>query len=217
MSLSLFYNYDEARRLYNEDPDILKHNPELLIDSLKYFYPNIDLEQDARIFGRAVAERRNERRNQKFLEFINFLIQTDQIDLNYQDSFGNTALMYAALRDNRDAVELLLRSGANPDLENNNGKTYIDAMGRNERDFDEPIRVKRASKSRKVRKVSRKASRKSRKASRKSRKVSRKSRKASRKSRKVSRKASRKSRKVSRKVRKSSGKSSRKSSGKVRK
>merc|ERR1711964_160908 len=45
-------------------------------------------------------------------------------DLNMQDVHGNTALHYAAMNENKELVQMLLDSGADPTLTNNLGQTY---------------------------------------------------------------------------------------------
>lgn len=66
----------------------------------------------------------------EILQKIEALIEHEKatmagLDLDAQDDSGYTALMTAVLRDNLAAVELLLRLGADPDIENNDGETAL--------------------------------------------------------------------------------------------
>lgn len=47
------------------------------------------------------------------------------IDINTIDSFGNTALHYAALTGNREAIQLLGQAGANANIRNEKGNTPL--------------------------------------------------------------------------------------------
>lgn len=50
------------------------------------------------------------------------------VDVNAKDpQLGNTALIYAALNGDIKMVELLLEKGANPNVQNQKGKTAFDA------------------------------------------------------------------------------------------
>jgi len=42
-----------------------------------------------------------------------------------QDKWGNTALMWAAVKNNPETVQLLLDAGANPDIQDNDGWTAL--------------------------------------------------------------------------------------------
>jgi ankyrin repeat protein len=49
----------------------------------------------------------------------------DELDINAQDNFGDTALQLAVNRDLQLAVKLLLTEQPNPNLRNQNGKTPL--------------------------------------------------------------------------------------------
>ncbi len=46
-------------------------------------------------------------------------------DINKQDNYGYTALIYAAINNNIEIVKLLLNAGADIDKQNNNGDTAL--------------------------------------------------------------------------------------------
>ena len=56
--------------------------------------------------------------------FLNYRKQ--KLKLNIQDVHGNTALHLAASNGNQHIVEKLLKAGADPDLQNKNGKMAKD-------------------------------------------------------------------------------------------
>lgn len=49
----------------------------------------------------------------------------NQTDLNYSDSVGDNALMYAALYSTVDCMKMLLQKGAKPNVKNNLGETAL--------------------------------------------------------------------------------------------
>lgn len=53
---------------------------------------------------------------------IQWLVDTQQIDINTQDRSGETALHRAAAQNNSELVELLIRNGADSTIENNKGQ-----------------------------------------------------------------------------------------------
>lgn len=55
--------------------------------------------------------------------FVNFLFSSS---LDKQTKDGSTALHICALRNQTECMKLLLRSGANPQIENREGKTPLD-------------------------------------------------------------------------------------------
>ncbi|KAL7714683.1 Inversin-A [Entamoeba marina] len=59
------------------------------------------------------------------VEFIESLIEDYQINVNYQDNFGNTALMIAAVTGNVEAARELLSNNASKTLVNKYGQTAI--------------------------------------------------------------------------------------------
>lgn len=58
------------------------------------------------------------------LHIIDFLVQNSS-SLDKKTKEGNTALHYCVIQNQPETLRLLLRSGANPDIENNNGKTPL--------------------------------------------------------------------------------------------
>ena len=73
------------------------------------------------------------------LYIVDFLVQNAS-SLNRQTKEGNTPLHYCVIQDQSESMRLLLRSGANPALENNNGKTPLDvAKERNHRGCEDMV------------------------------------------------------------------------------
>ncbi|GMI87689.1 hypothetical protein like AT5G14230 [Hibiscus trionum] len=62
------------------------------------------------------------------IEALKKLIELEDIDLNEQDDYGNSALMMAAAGGYLEAFELLLRAGANMKLSNKYGDTAISLL-----------------------------------------------------------------------------------------
>lgn len=58
------------------------------------------------------------------LHIVDFLVQNSST-LDKQTREGNTPLHYCVIQNQCESMRLLLRSGANPGLENKNGKTPI--------------------------------------------------------------------------------------------
>ena len=63
--------------------------------------------------------------NGNSLHIVDFLVQNSS-QLDKQTREGNTPLHYCVIQNQCESMRLLLRSGANPCVENNNGKTPID-------------------------------------------------------------------------------------------
>ena len=59
------------------------------------------------------------------LHVVDFLVQNSS-SLDKQTREGNTPLHYCVIQNQCESMRLLLRSGANPQVENNNGKTPVD-------------------------------------------------------------------------------------------
>ena len=58
------------------------------------------------------------------LHIVDFIIQNSS-SLDKQTREGNTPLHYCVIQNQCESMRLLLRSGANPGMENNNGKTPL--------------------------------------------------------------------------------------------
>eukprot|EP00096_Caligus_rogercresseyi_P000256 TRINITY_DN10653_c0_g1_i1.p1 TRINITY_DN10653_c0_g1~~TRINITY_DN10653_c0_g1_i1.p1 ORF type:complete len:1071 (-),score=319.10 TRINITY_DN10653_c0_g1_i1:387-3599(-) len=58
------------------------------------------------------------------LHVVDFLVQ-NSTSLDRQTREGNTPLHYCVIQNQTESMRLLLRSGANPSIENNNGKTPL--------------------------------------------------------------------------------------------
>lgn len=54
------------------------------------------------------------------------MVGQNKLDVNIQDTLGNTALHYSAILDNLEFIELLEKSGADLDIVNNNNEKPID-------------------------------------------------------------------------------------------
>lgn len=59
------------------------------------------------------------------LPLVDFLVQNSH-SLDRQTVEGNTPLHYCVISNKPECMRLLLRVGANPSIENNNGKTPLD-------------------------------------------------------------------------------------------
>lgn len=57
-------------------------------------------------------------------EIVEILIK-HRVRINHKDKLGNSALFYAAGRDDHDSLELLLTGGADPNIENRQGLTPL--------------------------------------------------------------------------------------------
>jgi ankyrin repeat protein len=194
-------DYNKFRRIYERNPQELLNYPDILITAVNYSYTHKST--DYNYSG--------------ILRIIEFLTHLNEVEVDYQDKSGNTALMKSASYCNQDIVRILLEAGANPDLENNKGKSFRDINNNLCGDDTKYIKDENAKYGfRRSRKTSSKSLRKSQ---RKSRKTSSKSlRKSQRRSRKTSSKSllksQRKSRKVQRKSLRKSQRRSRKTSSK---
>lgn len=63
----------------------------------------------------------------KHFELFNFLIQSASVEaINAQDTNGQTPLMFAAKADLSQVLQALLNKGANPNIQDNSGKTALD-------------------------------------------------------------------------------------------
>jgi ankyrin repeat protein len=60
-------------------------------------------------------------------DLVNYLIESE-VYLNVQNKFGFTAIMYAAEKENVRVMKLLFDNGADPWLENSEGKTFLDLI-----------------------------------------------------------------------------------------
>ena len=58
------------------------------------------------------------------MHIVDFLVQNSS-SLDRKTKEGNTPLHYCVIQNQPEAMRLLLRSGASPDLPNNNGKTPL--------------------------------------------------------------------------------------------
>ena len=58
------------------------------------------------------------------IEIVKLLLNAGA-DIDKQDNHGDTALIYAAIKNNIEIVKLLLNSGADIDKQNNNGDTAL--------------------------------------------------------------------------------------------
>ena len=58
------------------------------------------------------------------LHIVDFLVQNSS-SLDRRTKEGNTPLHYCVIQNQPEAMRLLLRSGASPDVQNNNGKTPL--------------------------------------------------------------------------------------------
>lgn len=59
------------------------------------------------------------------------LLCNDKININEQDANGNTALNIATMCGNKEAIEILLRDGANVNIRNHYGKSALDIANNN--------------------------------------------------------------------------------------
>jgi len=76
------------------------------------------------------------------LNLLNFFMTrySDAINVNHQDSLGNTALFYAVKTKDRNMITLLMKYKANPEIPNEDGVTALDAAKEmNDSSFEEFI------------------------------------------------------------------------------
>ena len=59
------------------------------------------------------------------IDFLELFIQ-NSVDLNYQDSYGNTLLHYALFENNFNLIDFLIVNGAKTDLKNNLNRSVDD-------------------------------------------------------------------------------------------
>ena len=77
--------------------------------------------------------------NGSSLPLVDFLVQNSRSP-DRQTKEGNTPLHYCVIYDKPECMRLLLRVGANPSIENNNGKTPLDiARERHCRNMEEMV------------------------------------------------------------------------------
>ena len=73
------------------------------------------------------------------LSLVDFIVQNSRSP-DRQTKEGNTPLHYCVIYDRPECMRLLLRVGANPSIENNNGKTPLDiARERHCRNMEEMV------------------------------------------------------------------------------
>lgn len=60
----------------------------------------------------------------KYEKIVNY-INSDDVNVNYQDRFGNTLLYHCLYCDKISILELLLENGADPNIGNSNGHTPL--------------------------------------------------------------------------------------------
>jgi len=59
------------------------------------------------------------------LEEVKFILNNNNLDIDLKDSYGATALYYAAMSGHIDIVQYLVKKGANVNLKNNIGQTSL--------------------------------------------------------------------------------------------
>lgn len=64
----------------------------------------------------------------KLFYLVHYLIKVDDVDVNYQGFFRNTALHYAARQGSSDIVKFLLINGADPNLQTVRDETPLDKI-----------------------------------------------------------------------------------------
>ncbi len=123
-------------------------NKTLLMESVNYFLntpkDNIDLRlshlemiRELIYLGVNINARDNNNETAFFLvtrsedrELIHLFLETCKVDLNYQNNQGETVLLILVLNGirNADLIRLYLEKGANPDLEDQMGKSIIEIL-----------------------------------------------------------------------------------------
>jgi len=70
---------------------------------------------------------------------VQFLLENDEVDMNLPDRFNQTPLMVASKGDkNPELLKLLIAYGANPNIQDNNGKTSLIYLCGNKRYYQDP-------------------------------------------------------------------------------
>lgn len=59
------------------------------------------------------------------LEVVRVLLRTKLVDVNAQDIFGQSLVFWAAAQGHEDIVKLLLKAGADRNLEDTDGRTPL--------------------------------------------------------------------------------------------
>ncbi len=100
--------YNEVKFFYEKNPKELLEYPDILIEAvtashlLKESYKYNDM-----------------------IKIIQFLTTLNEVEIDYQNKFGHTALIAASCIFNvKDVVPILLEAGASIDIENNNGLMF---------------------------------------------------------------------------------------------
>lgn len=97
--------YEEVKFLYKKNPQELLDYPDILIDAVTSSYIL-----------------KTSYKYQNIIKVIQFLTTLNEVEIDYQDKFGHTALIVASCVYNvEDAISILLEAGARTDIENNNG------------------------------------------------------------------------------------------------
>ncbi|ORX57875.1 ankyrin [Piromyces finnis] len=72
-------------------------------------------------------------------DLVQFLLEIDEVDINLTDRFNQTPLMVASKGNkNPEILKLLIAYGANPNIQDNNGKTSLIYLCGNKRYYQDP-------------------------------------------------------------------------------
>ncbi|QVK19400.1 ankyrin repeat domain-containing protein [Mycoplasmatota bacterium] len=67
---------------------------------------------------------------------VEYLVEHNLADINFQNSFGYTSLMFASRTNCKETIEYLLQNDANIELKNEDGETALDiAIARNNQEI----------------------------------------------------------------------------------
>ena len=105
--------------------NVVCKNP--ILDNLQRFFPIFVLIFFLHVlqeFAESALHKAISHENGHSLHIVDFIVQ-NSLSLDKQSREGNTPLHYCVIQDQSESMRLLLRSGANASVENNNGKSPL--------------------------------------------------------------------------------------------
>lgn len=78
------------------------------------------------------------------LEMVKFILENEKVQINHQDKMGQSPLFLAVLGENNDVATLLMKNGADPNQQNNEGIAPLDlALESDQKDLVKILNSKR--------------------------------------------------------------------------